>query len=301
MNEDESNVYNACFKETLDEYNKFINDPTCNIVLKNPNAIHHVKLARCVAFFNRMKLTCTSSHLVDNSLDTNIPIESWIFTQNKVSSGYNSTKIQKIINIIKKSHRQNNILIYSSSGKVLNLIKDAIEHYSLSGNKTIIMFDKNIHHKKELETMRDNNLHTITLTNELEFKRESDIVIMCEPWWESYVEEILMGKHCYHRKHLTFYSIVMRDTIEESIMKICRSSKSNYDFSPKPRLPGFTIAILDEILNFNAIASRISLYDVCKRYIVSKVTCPEALELLKNEIPNEIYQEMFLAEETNYY
>jgi SNF2 family DNA or RNA helicase len=191
----------------------------------------------------RLRQICIASNLVvPRSEETKVPssslsqmiindlpsrLKKWVLDKSG-TSGINSTKIRKIMKIIRKVPKKDKTIIFSSFKEVINLIILALPE----GTKYLIIDGSSSGAKRNdiLEKFEnDPNIRLLFITFKsggqcLNLAKSANNVILVEGWWCPFVEEqatkrvIRIGQD----KTVNIYKITIKDSIEDRITSICK-------------------------------------------------------------------------------
>ena len=204
------------------------------------NFVHHTNsdetFGKILGLFTRLRQICISPYLLcpqskrrsseDDVFES--PYNDYICDKEK--SGFSSSKIQKIQEIIDGIPTTDKIVIFSSFTACLDLLYD-----KLKDNYDLILLDGSTTGKKRLELLYSFRHGTprILLCN---FKvgseglnlPEANHVICVELWWSPVLVDQAIAR-CWRvgqTKPVHSYKIIMNGSIEENIYEICRAKSS---------------------------------------------------------------------------
>jgi len=198
-----------------------------------------VSFSSVLHLFLRLRQMCVSSYSMIKQLEKisseNISVkdlvpnemEDWLYEKNG-SSGIKSSKINAIMDILQTIDNKEKVLIYTYFKCHMNLIKERIEK---KFRENVLTLNGNYNDKERneiLNTFKTSPEHNIMIINysigsEGLNLMEANNVILCENWWCPSVLE--QAKHRAFRigqkKNVNIFNIIIKDTIEEKIQKIC--------------------------------------------------------------------------------
>lgn len=232
---EESEFYKHVLSYTKTLYKKFSNG-----TISFSNVLHLFLRLRqmCVSSYSMIKqLEKTGSENISvNDLVPN-ELKDWVFDSNG-SSGLNSSKINKIMEILHSIDNTEKVLIYTYFKSHMNMIKERIEK---KFRENVLILNGNYNDKERtdiLNTFKTSTEHNILIINysigsEGLNLMEANNIILCENWWCPSVLE--QAKHRAFRigqkKNVNIYNLITKDTIEEKIQKICdKKNELNQQF-----------------------------------------------------------------------
>ena len=222
---EEKEFYNHILGFTKTLYKKFSNGS--------------VSFSSVLHLFLRLRQMCVSSYSMIKQLEKisseNICVkdlvpnemEDWLYEKNG-NSGIKSSKINAIMDILQTIDNKEKVLIYTYFKSHMNLIKERIEK---KFRENVLILNGNYNDKERndiLNTFKTSPEHNIMIINysigsEGLNLMEANNVILCENWWCPSVLE--QAKHRAFRigqkKNVNIFNIIIKDTIEEKIQKIC--------------------------------------------------------------------------------
>lgn len=234
FNEAEYKIYKYYIKELWDAYDRFIR--------KQGEFAGDEGYALILGLFCRLRQICISPYLICDESKRNKEYKSTElanldekyleqYAHNKQLSGYKSSKILKIKEIISNIPSSDKIIIFSSFSSCLDLIYDA-----LKDKYQMIIVDGSITGKKRfrfLNEFRNNPKYRILLCNFRVGNEGLNLtianhVICVELWWSPTLvnQAISRSWRIGQTKNVHSYKIIVDKSIEESIEKLCKAKES---------------------------------------------------------------------------
>lgn len=231
LNIELENEEKEIYKYYLGETKKIYSDFLCGLI----------NFSCVLTLFLRLRQLCVSPYIVlnddkcnsslsDEILDNiNDGLSLWIKNKDG-TSGINSSKIKKTIEIIKSINKGEKILIFTSFKKAIKLIQIAIDNYC--SDRKYLCLDGDVKGKDResvLENFKKGKEYDILFIiykvgSEGLNLTEATNIIMIENWWTPVVQQqaIARAHRIGQEKKVKVWKIICKDSIEERIEEICK-------------------------------------------------------------------------------
>ena len=226
LTDNEKEMYNIFYNETKKTIKEFLLN-----IEKDYSAV--------LALFIRLRQICISTYSILKDNNVSSGITKIIFEKSNMlnwvedkygTSGINSSKITKIIEILNNIPPTEKTLIFTSFKKVISIIKLAIS--KKLPNKKFLVLDGDVTGKERenaIDSFKyDKNINILLISYKVGSEGlnliEANNIIFCENWWTPVVEE--QAKLRSHRmgqtKPVNVWKLIIEDSIEERIEMVCK-------------------------------------------------------------------------------
>ena len=182
--------------------------------------------------FTTLRHVCISPYLTTTNNNNNNKKE-----DGGINRGLFSTKVLRLVQIVKKTPQTDKMLIFSSFTSVLALISDALNHHLNLGPDAVLLVHGGTSGKvREVLFNRFRTSPTariLLLTNTVGCMglnlTEANHVILVEPWWNNYIAEQAAARvwRIGQTKKVYVWKLIMKNSIEERMLSICMSKNEN--------------------------------------------------------------------------
>jgi SNF2 family DNA or RNA helicase len=226
----EKDIYDLVYQKTINVYKQML--------------LNELSFACVLSWFIRLRQASIASYLLtpeskrkkidynDDDNNTYMDKSQIDFCHNKESlSGYGSTKISKIIEILKSIDPSEKVLIFSTFTSALDLLRDAIKYDNdMTDYSVLIMDGSNTQDERRsiLDNFRNNPSTRALLLNYKVGSEGLNLTEAChciflEPWWTNSVHNQASSRiyRSGQIKSCTIHHIEINNTIEKNILDIC--------------------------------------------------------------------------------
>ena len=206
--------------------------------LHSASISNHVTYAHVLALFTRLRQTCVAAHVITpQSKRDNRPalahfqpdssVAEWCLDR-EGTAGIMSTKLQKMVEVIKRVPADEKVVIFSNFVALMDLAEEAV---MVETDTECFMIDGGISGTERDTQLAEFKAHPGKAVLFVNYKvgaeglniTEANHVICLEPWW-NYATHSQAEARCWRigqTRNVHVYDIFIKDSIESRILEIC--------------------------------------------------------------------------------
>ena len=173
----------------------------------------------------RLRQVCISPTLLDSKKDTSLP------PIDRTVDGLQSTKIQRVLQIINQTPQRDKIIVFSAFLSALTLLHDVLDP------STVVMVHGGTKKRDKIfDTFRSSpHVRVLLITNGVGTMglnlTEANHVVLMETWWHHLVENQASARvwRIGQRKKVFIWKLIMNNSIEERMLDMCKSKTEMSD------------------------------------------------------------------------